>query len=134
MLLIGILRWIVELGRVDICCEVSMMSSCLALPRIGHLQQLYYIFAYLKKHHNTEMVFDATEPDINMTDFEKKDWSNTVYVPGDGEIKEALPTDMPKPRGKGSCRRYCDTKIKNRIFNLFELSIDMLAFKETNLN
>jgi hypothetical protein len=108
--LIGILRWIVELGRVDICCEVSMMSSCLALPRIGHLQQLYYIFAYLKKHHNTEMVFDATEPDINMTDFEKKDWSNTVYVPGDGEIKEALPTDMPKPRGKGFVMRaYVDS-------------------------
>jgi Reverse transcriptase (RNA-dependent DNA polymerase). len=31
--LIGILRWIVELGRIDICCEVSMMSSHLALPR-----------------------------------------------------------------------------------------------------
>jgi hypothetical protein len=30
--LIGVLRWMVELGRVDICCEVSMMSSHLALP------------------------------------------------------------------------------------------------------
>ena len=30
--LIGVLRWIVELGRVDICCEVSMLSSHLALP------------------------------------------------------------------------------------------------------
>jgi hypothetical protein len=30
--LIGILRWIVELGCVDICLEVSMMSSHLALP------------------------------------------------------------------------------------------------------
>ena len=43
--LIGILRWMVELGRVDICCEVSMMSSCLALPREGHLKQLFHIFA-----------------------------------------------------------------------------------------
>ena len=25
--LIGVLRWIVELGRVDICCEVSMLST-----------------------------------------------------------------------------------------------------------
>ena len=31
--LIGILRWMVELGRVDITTEVSMLSSCLALPR-----------------------------------------------------------------------------------------------------
>ena len=36
--LIGILRWIVELGRVDVCLEVSMMSSHLALPREGHLE------------------------------------------------------------------------------------------------
>jgi hypothetical protein len=32
MSLIGILRWTVELGRVDICLEVSMLSSHLALP------------------------------------------------------------------------------------------------------
>ena len=31
--LIGILRWMVELGRVNITTEVSMLSSCLALPR-----------------------------------------------------------------------------------------------------
>jgi len=36
--LIGVLRWMVELGRVDIGCEVSMLSSCLALPREGHLK------------------------------------------------------------------------------------------------
>ena len=35
----------VELGRVDICCEVSMMSTCLALPRVGHLQQLITILS-----------------------------------------------------------------------------------------
>ena len=43
--LIGILRWIIELGRVDICLEVSMMSSHLALPRVGHLQHLLQTFA-----------------------------------------------------------------------------------------
>ena len=51
--LIGILRWIVELGRVDIACEVSMMSSSMALPRHGHLCELYNLFAYLKRYHNT---------------------------------------------------------------------------------
>ena len=55
----------VELGRVDICLEVSMMSSHLALPREGHLEQLYHIFAHLKKYRNTEMVFDLTVPEIN---------------------------------------------------------------------
>jgi hypothetical protein len=36
--LIGILRWAVELGRVDILVEVSMMSSHLCQPRLGHLE------------------------------------------------------------------------------------------------
>jgi hypothetical protein len=39
--LIGALRWIVELGCVDIDVEVSMMSSHLALPWEGHLKKLY---------------------------------------------------------------------------------------------
>ena len=54
--LIGSLRWIVELGQVDVCLEVSMMSSHLELPREGHLEQVLHIFAYLKKYHNTELV------------------------------------------------------------------------------
>ena len=41
--LIGILHWIIELGRVDVCCEVSMLLSCLVLPREGHLQALFHI-------------------------------------------------------------------------------------------
>jgi hypothetical protein len=37
----GNMRGIVELGRIDIWCEVSMLSaSHLALPREGHLQHV----------------------------------------------------------------------------------------------
>ena len=95
--LIGILRWMVELGRVDICCEVSMMSSHLALPRKGHLDEVFHIFGYLKKHHNAEMVFDPTEPSIDESKFCRQDWSHTVY----GKVKEELPPDMPEPCGMG---------------------------------
>ena len=56
-LLISVVRWMVELGRVDICTEVSILSSCLALPREGHLLQLFCMFSYLEKQHNCEMVF-----------------------------------------------------------------------------
>ena len=58
--LTGVLRWIVELGRVDICCEVSMLSSHLALPRCGHLAQVLHMFAYLKSHANSEMLYDPS--------------------------------------------------------------------------
>ena len=91
----------VELGQVDICCKVSMMSSSLALPRTDHLEQLYHIFLYLKKHHNTEMIFDPNELTIDEDLFEKQDWSNSVYVTDDTDLKEALPGNMPKPRGLG---------------------------------
>ena len=47
--LIGVLRWAIELGRVDILLEVSLLSTHLALPRTGHLQQVYHIFGYLKQ-------------------------------------------------------------------------------------
>jgi hypothetical protein len=36
--LIGILRWAVELGRMDILLEVSLMSTYVAAPREGHLE------------------------------------------------------------------------------------------------
>ena len=57
---VGILLWIVELGRVDICLEVSLMFSHLALPRKGHLDKLFHIFAYIKRKHRAQMVFDPT--------------------------------------------------------------------------
>ena len=55
-----------ELGRVDIACEVSMMSSCMALPRHGHLCELYNLFAYLKRYHNTEMVLIQVNQSLSM--------------------------------------------------------------------
>ena len=96
--MIGVLRWMVELGRVDICLEVSMMSSHLALPREGHLNELYHIFSYLKKYHNTEMVFDPSDPVIDEDEFERKDWTSSEFG---GTMSEELPKNMPHPRGQG---------------------------------
>ena len=99
MSLIGILRWIVELGRVDICLEVSMLSSHMALPREGHLEEVFHIFAYLSKYHNAEMVFDPSDPDIDLTKYEKKDWASSEF--GHVEGREELSKNMPEPRGLG---------------------------------
>ena len=59
--LIGILRWIVEMGRADIFVEVSMMSSHLAIPQKGHMEQILRMFAYLIRHTNSEKFFDPSE-------------------------------------------------------------------------
>jgi hypothetical protein len=78
--LVGVLQWIDELGRVDIDVKVlMMMSSHLALPRVGHLKEIYHIFAYLKAHSNTEMVFNPTPVALDMNLFEQQDWSYLPY-------------------------------------------------------
>ena len=102
-LLIGILRWMVELGRVHVCLEVSMMSSHLALPREGHLEQVLHIFAYLKKYHNTELVYDPSDPVVDENDFERRDWASSEF--GHVEGKEEFPANMPEPRGHGFIMR-----------------------------
>ena len=43
---IGILHWIVELGRIHIATEVSLLASHVALPRKGHLQTVFHIYAH----------------------------------------------------------------------------------------
>ena len=96
--LIGVLRWIVELGRVDICLEVSMLSSHLALPREGHLEEVLHVFAYLKKNHNAEMVFDPSDTIIDPNQFPRRDWEATEFG---NELTEEMPGNMPKTRGQG---------------------------------
>ena len=95
MSLIGILRWTVELGRVDIAYEVSMLSSYVANPREGHLEQMYHIFAYLKRHHNSRIVMDPSYPEVDEEAFQKYDWNNFYR-----EVKEEVPSNAPRPIGK----------------------------------
>ena len=63
---IGILHWIVELRKIDIATEVSLLSSHVALPRKGHLQTVFHIYAYLKKRHNSRLALDPSYPEIDM--------------------------------------------------------------------
>ena len=100
---IGILRWIVGLGQVDVCLEVSMMSSRLALPREGHLEQVLHIFAYQKKYYNTELVYDPSDPVLDENDFKRKDRASTEF--GHVEGKEEFLANMPEPRGQGFIMR-----------------------------
>ena len=77
---IGILRWMVELGRTDIINEVSELSSQLALPREGHLEAVYGIYAYLKYKNNTMMLFDPTYPEFDYSAFPKRDWDHFIFM------------------------------------------------------
>ena len=76
-----------------------MMSSHLAMPRKGHLDQVLHIFAYLRKYHNTELVNDPSDPVVEQDVFEPKDWTSSEF--GSVQGKEEVPPNMPEPRGLG---------------------------------
>ena len=92
--LIGVLRWAVELGRVDILLEASLMSTSMAMPREGHLQQLYRMFGYLKLYPKRKLAFDPQHPIISEKMFKKYYWYDFYH-----DATEAIPNDMPPPRG-----------------------------------
>jgi len=93
--MIGVLHWMVELGRVDVITEVSLLASHLAAPREGHMDTALHLFAYLKGRHNARMVFDPSYPDIDMSKFKTCDWKHFY-----GDVQEAVPLDAPKALGK----------------------------------
>ena len=63
--MIGILRWSIELGRINIITEVSFLSSFNISPREGHLEAAYRVFEYLYSHKNGgHVVFDDNLPKV----------------------------------------------------------------------
>jgi hypothetical protein len=93
--LIGILRWAVELGRIDINIDVALLSSHLAEPRVGHLEQAYHIFSYLKHHLNSNLVFDPNYIEWERASFIEYDWKEFYH-----DAQEAIPPNAPEPRGQ----------------------------------
>lgn len=100
--IIGMLRWILELGRIDILLKTSLMLSFMASPRIGQLHQLVHIFHYLKNHDSSWLLMDPMKLDINWDGPESKRPSErrrimkTLYR----DSEEEIPSNMPEPRGK----------------------------------
>ena len=84
----------VELGRVDINTEVSMLASCLVLPREGRLEAVLHVYGYLRANHDTRLALDTSYPDIDNSQFLQCNWKYFY-----GNVKEAVPPYAPGPRG-----------------------------------
>ena len=72
-----------------------MLASQMAMPREGHMDAVFHVFAYLKARHNSRMVFDPTYPSIDKKNFQEHEWKR-LY----GDVKEAIPSNCPKPLGR----------------------------------
>ena len=101
----GMLRWMIELGRIDILHESSLLSQYMAAPRSGHLQQALNIFKYIK-HNITSgwFIFDPLDFDIDwvpirpdeLHPIEREKAMKELYP----DSEDMLPPKMPEPRGK----------------------------------
>jgi hypothetical protein len=53
-----------ELRQIDICTEVSMLSSFAVMLREEHLEVALHVFSYLKSKSNSRLIFDPKEPNV----------------------------------------------------------------------
>lgn len=86
----------IELGIIDICTEVSLLSSYMAMPQRGHLKAALHVMSYLKIRHNSRLVLDPSYPTIDEDEF-KGDLDRKEFY---GGAEEAVPHNAPRPRGK----------------------------------
>lgn len=95
--LIGVLRWIVELGRIDIAFEVACLSRCLVQPRTGHIAQTLHVFKYLGIHNDNEISFDPAYHNIDdPVAVERRVSEMKALYP---DAMEDMPPNAPPPRG-----------------------------------
>eukprot|EP00957_Ditylum_brightwellii_P054397 4121483-Ditylum_brightwellii.AAC.1 len=87
----------VELDRINIYLEVSLMSSHLTMPREGHMAEVFRIFAHLRNYYNNKLVFDPSDLVVDELAFEQRDWTSGELAHVQG--KEEIPSNMPESRG-----------------------------------
>ena len=109
---LGMLRWLIELGRIDVLLETTLLASYLMNPRIGHLLQACNIVAYLRKHQKSTLMMDPAELDIcwngNPDDHPdcKRRIMRTIYR----DAHDDVPPNSVPPRGKSiQINVYCDS-------------------------
>ena len=100
---VGILRWMIEIGRIDITVEVSLLSRYLSNPRTGHLVQLLHVFSFLKSNECMDLCYDPTrlvitEPTILPQ--ERAAFRATIMRSMYPDAVEDIPPNMPVPLGR----------------------------------
>ena len=80
----------VEIGRIDIYKEVSLLSSHKAYPWERHFETVLRVMGYLKLNHNSQIAMDTNYPPTNYDNFELQDC--TAFY---GDVQEAIPINTP---------------------------------------
>ena len=92
--MVRVIRWVVDLGWVDILLDIALMYTYLALPRRGYLEQIFHVFGYIKAKQRRKLCFDHQHLRIDEHLFAANIWYELYW-----DAKEAMSADTPTPRG-----------------------------------
>ena len=85
--LIGVMRWMVELGSVNIAVKVSQLALFLVMLRRGHFINALHIMSCLRFKHNSLLALDPSYTCVNQDKFKCDEKWNAFYC----DVKEAAP-------------------------------------------
>ena len=101
--MIGILRWIIEIGFIAISIEVSYLSRYLAQPRVGHMVQAMHIFSFLKNSQSMDLCYDPTKLNVKESTIIPDETAagraatmKSMYP----DAEDLLPSNAPPPLGR----------------------------------
>jgi hypothetical protein len=110
--LIGMLQWVITIGRFDVQTAVMSLSSFRAAPRHEHMDRAKRIFGYLAKMKHAAIRFCTGAPDFSALPEQVYDWQHSVY----GNVTEILPKDAPAPRGNSvTSTSYVDANLMHNV-------------------
>ena len=75
--IINVLRWMIELGKINIINVVSSLLYHVTLHREGHLEAAIHVMAHVGYRYNIILVYDRVYPEIDQGVFKKCDWSTS---------------------------------------------------------
>ena len=78
---ISILRWMIELQRINMITNMSLLSFYVALPRERHLDAAVHFVVHVGQRYNSRLVYDILYQGIDHSIFKKFDWSEFYGMP-----------------------------------------------------
>ena len=93
--MMGMFRWAIELGRIDIEIETALLSQYQASPREGHLEAAYSVVHYLQQNPSKIAVMDPADKICDSRRFNSDARWEEIY----GDITEPVPPDAPEALG-----------------------------------
>ena len=80
VMIVSILRWMIEIGRIDMITKVSLLSFHAALLREGHLAVTMHVMVHVGHRYNFRLVYDSLHPQIDYCVFKKCDWLEFIAM------------------------------------------------------